>query len=76
MLPPLDPPYAFLSNKRLGMRIVVKLLGVAIAAMYRNRERIRDFLLSQSQMELVALFDQVIDAIQAFLDSVNLVVGE
>lgn len=76
MLPPLDVPYDFSSNRRIGLRIVARLLGIALAAMYRNRERIRLFLIEQEQVELVELFDQCIEAIQAFLDSVNLVQGE
>jgi len=76
MLPPLDTPINVTPQGRTGVSTLIKLIAVIAVFIARNQTKIRAWLSEHTSDELVALFDQLVDAITAFRSSLNMVLDD
>lgn len=73
MLPPLDAPESVTPIGRTGLSTFVRLVAFLAKFITRNKVKIRAWLVVNASPELVALFDQLTDAIDAFYESIIVV---
>lgn len=71
MLPPLDTPVTVNPVGRIGLITLIKLVALLAKFISRNQDKIRAWLSENTSDELVQLFDQLVEAIDAFRLSVR-----
>jgi len=73
MLPPLDTPENVTPIGRTGLSSFIRLVAFLAKFVARNKVKIRAWLIDNTSPELVAIFDQLVDAIDAFYESIVVV---
>lgn len=73
MLPPLSEPTPVTPAGRVGIVTLILLVKALAQFIVRNKVKIRKWLADNTTSDLVALFDQLTTAIDAFYQSIQLV---
>lgn len=73
MLPPLSEPIDVTPAGRVGIVTLILLVKALAQFIVRNKVKIRKWLADNTTSDLVALFDQLTTAIDAFYESIQLV---